>query len=111
MPLECSCGLRRRHLACSSYCPGYRITRRSGSREGDLDFRGTLAVWKDVPVGSQQIPLHFDLDTHASEEELATLLHLRERHCVIYQTLTHPANIDFASSHFALNLSRDAYIH
>src|SRR5205809_6357144 len=62
--------------------------------EGDLDFRGTLGVSKDVPVGFEQIRLHFDLDTDATEEQLATLLHLTERYCVVYQTLSHPAKID-----------------
>jgi uncharacterized OsmC-like protein len=62
--------------------------------EGDLDFRGTLGVSKDVPVGFRQIRLHFDLETDASEEQLATLLRLTERYCVVYQTLTHPAKID-----------------
>jgi uncharacterized OsmC-like protein len=61
--------------------------------EGDLDFRGTLGVSKDVPVGFQQIRLHFDLDTDASEEQLATLLRLTERYCVVYQTLSQPAKI------------------
>ena len=61
--------------------------------EGDLDFRGTLGVSKDVPVGFKQIRLHFDLDTAASEEQLATLIRLTERYCVVYQTLSHPANI------------------
>jgi uncharacterized OsmC-like protein len=64
--------------------------------EGDLDFRGTLGVSKDVAVGFQQIRLHFDLDTDASEEHLATLLRLTERYCVVYQTLLHPARIDIA---------------
>jgi uncharacterized OsmC-like protein len=62
--------------------------------EGDLDFRGTLGVSKDVAVGFQQIRLHFYLDTDASEEQLATLLRLTERYCVVYQTLNHPAKID-----------------
>src|SRR5205814_3375850 len=62
--------------------------------EGDLDFRGTLAVSKEVPVGFQQVRLRFDLDTDASEEQLATLLRLTERYCVVYQTLSHPAKID-----------------
>jgi uncharacterized OsmC-like protein len=62
--------------------------------EGDLDFRGTLGVSKDVAVGFQQIRLHFDLDTDASEEQLATLLRLTERYCVVYQTLIQPAKID-----------------
>jgi uncharacterized OsmC-like protein len=55
--------------------------------EGDLDFRGTLGVAKDVPVGFQRIRLEFELDTDASEEQLATLSRLTERYCVVYQTL------------------------
>jgi uncharacterized OsmC-like protein len=55
--------------------------------EGDLDFRGTLGVSKEVPVGFQRIRLQFDLDTDAAEEQLATLLRLTERYCVVYQTL------------------------
>jgi uncharacterized OsmC-like protein len=55
--------------------------------EGDLDFRGTLGVSKEVPVGIQNIRLNFTLDTDASEEQLATLLRLTERYCVVYQTL------------------------
>ena len=62
--------------------------------EGDLDFRGTLAVSKDVPVGFQNIRVRFDLDTDASEEQLATLLKLTERYCVVYQTLAHPSKLD-----------------
>ena len=61
--------------------------------EGDLDFRGTLAVSKDAPVGFHQIRLHFDLDTDATEEQLATLLRLTERYCVVYQTLNQPPKI------------------
>jgi uncharacterized OsmC-like protein len=61
--------------------------------EGDLDFRGTLGVSKDVPVGFRQIRLNFDLDTDASEDQLATLVRLTERYCVVYQTLSHPADI------------------
>ncbi len=55
--------------------------------EGDLDFRGTLAVDRDVPVGFRAIRLRFELETDASEEELATLLKLTERYCVVLQTL------------------------
>jgi uncharacterized OsmC-like protein len=58
--------------------------------EGDLDFRGTLGLSKEVPVGFQNIRLVFTLDTEASEEQLATLLRLTERYCVVYQTLAHP---------------------
>ena len=61
--------------------------------EGDLDFRGTLGVSKDVPVGFQNIRLKFTLDTDASDEQLATLLRLTERYCVVYQTLLHPPAI------------------
>ena len=62
--------------------------------EGDLDFRGTLGVSKDVPVGFQKIRLAFDLDADANEEQLATLIRLTERYCVVYQTLTHPPEIE-----------------
>lgn len=55
--------------------------------EGDLDFRGTLAVDRDAPVGFRAIRLRFELETEASEEELATLLELTERYCVVLQTL------------------------
>jgi len=57
--------------------------------EGDLDFRGTLGLSKETPVGFQRIRLLFDLDTDASEEQLATLIRLTERYCVVYQTLAH----------------------
>lgn len=55
--------------------------------EGDLDFRGTLGVAKDAPVGFQTIRLRFTLDTDASAEQLATLEKLTERYCVVLQTL------------------------
>jgi len=61
--------------------------------EGDLDFRGTLGVSKEVPVGFQDIRLRFDLDTDATDEELSTLLKLTERYCVVYQTLKQPPPI------------------
>ena len=66
--------------------------------EGDLDFRGTLGVSKEVPVGFRNIRLHFDLDTDANQEHLATLLKLTERYCVVYQTLRQPTNIEVTSS-------------
>lgn len=55
--------------------------------EGDLDFRGTLGVSKDVPVGFQRLRLRFELDTDASPDQLAQLVRLTERYCVVYQTL------------------------
>jgi len=61
--------------------------------EGELDFRGTLAVDRDAPVGFRAIRLSFDLDTDASEEDLATLLKLTERYCVVFQTLNAPPEL------------------
>ena len=63
------------------------------SAEGDLDFRGTLGVAKNVPVGFQAIRLRFDLDTDATQEQLDSLLRLTERYCVVYQTLKQPASV------------------
>jgi len=61
--------------------------------EGDLDFRGTLAVDREAPVGFKAIRLGFELDAAADEEELATLLKLTERYCVVFQTLAHPPEL------------------
>lgn len=69
---------------------GIELRDASLQAEGDLDFRGTLGVAKEVPVGFQHIRLQFTLDTDASDEQLATLLRLTERYCVVYQTLAHP---------------------
>ena len=57
------------------------------SAEGDLDFRGTLGVAKDAPVGFREIRLRFDLDTDAGQDRLDQLLKLTERYCVVYQTI------------------------
>ncbi|WP_034854922.1 OsmC family protein [Sinorhizobium sojae] len=57
------------------------------SAEGDLDFRGTLGVDKDAPVGFSQIRLFFDLETDAPQEKVDQLLKLTERYCVVYQTI------------------------
>src|SRR5262245_60324355 len=61
--------------------------------EGDLDFRGTLGVSKDVRVGFKQSRLKVDVDMYAREEQVATLLSLTERYCVYYHTLSKPAEI------------------
>jgi uncharacterized OsmC-like protein len=61
--------------------------------EGDLDFRGTLGVSKEVPVGFAAIRLHFDLDTDADDEKLDTLMRLTTRYCVVFQTLVSPPAI------------------
>jgi uncharacterized OsmC-like protein len=72
-----------------------RLTIRGGtvSAEGDLDFRGTLGVSKEVPVGFKAIRLRFDLDTDATEGQVADLLRLTERYCVVYQTLKAPPGV------------------
>ena len=61
--------------------------------EGDLDFRGTLAVSKEAPVGFSAVRLAFDLDTEATAEQVQTLVRLTERYCVVYQTLAHPPQL------------------
>ena len=69
---------------------GVHLRRARVSAEGDLDFRGTLGVSKEAPVGFRAIRLRFDLDTDASEEQRSTLLKLTERYCVVLQTLKQP---------------------
>jgi uncharacterized OsmC-like protein len=69
---------------------GIALRDASVKAEGDLDFRGTLGVSKETPVGFQRIRLQFALVTDASDEQLDTLLRLTERYCVVYQTLAHP---------------------
>ena len=64
--------------------------------EGDLDFRGTLAVDRETPVGFQAIRLTFDRVTDATLEQVATLLRLTERYCVVYQTLASPPTLSVA---------------
>ncbi|HEX4628946.1 MAG TPA: OsmC family protein [Gemmatimonadales bacterium] len=66
------------------------------SAEGDIDFRGTLGITKDVPVGFRAIRLRLDVDADASPEQLDTLRRLTERYCVVYQTLAHPPAITVA---------------
>ena len=62
--------------------------------EGDLDFRGTLGVSKEAPVGFTNIRLRFELNTDANEEQLTSLLKLTERYCVVYQTLKNPPQFE-----------------
>ncbi len=62
--------------------------------EGDLDFKGTLGIEKQAPVGFRDIRLSFDIDGDLTEEQLATLMKLTERYCVVYQTLRSPPPID-----------------
>ena len=69
---------------------GVEIADAKVKAEGDLDFRGTLGVARDAPVGFRDIRLQFVIDTNASDEQLATLLKLTERYCVVLQTLRIP---------------------
>ena len=66
--------------------------------EGDLDFRGTLGLDKEAPVGFRDIRLFFDIDGDLSEEQRASLLKLTERYCVVYQTLRRPPAVEVAAS-------------
>lgn len=80
-------------VTLSAVATALGITVRQGTVrvEGDLDFRGTLGVDKEAPVGFKAIRLAFALDTDAAEDQLATLLKLTERYCVVLQTLKVPA--------------------
>ena len=82
-------------VTLKSVATAIEVPLRSGNvvAEGDLDFRGTLGVDKAVPVGFTGIHLAFDLDTDATDEELATLLRLTERYCVVLQTLASPPRL------------------
>ncbi|HXY83838.1 MAG TPA: OsmC family protein [Gaiellaceae bacterium] len=64
--------------------------------EGDLDWRGTMAVDKETPVGFTAIRLRFELESDASDEELATLQRLTERYCVVFQTLASSPELSFS---------------
>ena len=66
--------------------------------EGDLDFRGTLGVDREAPVGFRDIRLAFELDTDADDDQLATLLKLTERYCVVAQTLVGGVPLEFSYS-------------
>jgi uncharacterized OsmC-like protein len=75
---------------------GIEVTGGTVRAEGDLDFRGTLAVAKDAPVGFTAIRLSFELDTGATQDQLDSLLRLTERYCVVFQTLARPAQLSAA---------------
>jgi len=72
---------------------GISVESGSVQAEGELDFRGTLAVDREAPVGFEAIRLRFELETDADEEELSTLLKLTERYCVVFQTLAVPPEL------------------
>jgi uncharacterized OsmC-like protein len=88
--LAACAGVTLRAVATSLEIP---VREGTVTAEGDLDFRGTLGVDKEAPVGFRAIRLSFDLDADADDEQLATLLRLTERYCVVYQTLTGGADL------------------
>ena len=81
-------------LKAVSTALGIEIKDGTVKAEGDLDFKGTLGVSKEVPVGFKAIRLKFDLDTDAGEEQMASLKKLTERYCVVYQTLTNGVGVE-----------------
>jgi uncharacterized OsmC-like protein len=81
-------------LGAVSTSMGLAVTGGRVWADGELDFRGTLGVSKEAPVGFTSIRLGFELDTDATDEELATLLRLTERYCVVLQTLAGGATVD-----------------
>ena len=85
---------------CRSYASavataiGVEIKEGTVNAEGDLDFRGTLAVSKEASVGFKSIRLYFNLNTDASEEQIQSLAKLTERYCVVYQTLARGVSME-----------------
>lgn len=77
---------------------GIEVPRGRIIAEGELDFRGTLGVSKEVPVGFRAIRLKFELETDASAETVATLIRLTERYCVVYQTLRQPPRFEVVTT-------------
>ncbi len=73
---------------------GIEIKAGSIRAEGDLDFKGTLGVSKEVPVGFGSIRLYFHIESNASAEQIASLSKLTERYCVVYQTITRGVSIE-----------------
>jgi uncharacterized OsmC-like protein len=81
-------------LQAVSTAIGVEIKGGTITAEGDLDFKGTLGVSKEVPVGFKDVRLQFELDTNANDEEIASLKKLTERYCVVYQTITKGVGIE-----------------
>ncbi len=92
--LAACAGVTLRSVATSLEIP---VTAGTVTAEGDLDFRGTLAVDRDAPVGFAAIRLHFDLTTDADDEQLDTLVRLTERYCVVLQTITSAPSVSVST--------------
>jgi uncharacterized OsmC-like protein len=88
-------------LGAVSTSLGIDVASGSVHAEGDLDFRGTLGVDREAPVGFRDIRLRFDLETDADDEQLATLLKLTERYCVVLQTLVRGPRLDVSMERVA----------
>lgn len=80
-------------LQAVSTAIGVEINSGTVKAEGDLDFKGTLGVSKEAPVGFKNIRLQFELDTNANDDQMASLKKLTERYCVVYQTITKGVDI------------------
>ena len=93
MLLEALAGCAGVTLSAVATALGIALRNATVVAEADLDFRGTLGVSKEIPVGFKEIRLNFDLDTDATEEQQANLIRLTERYCVVYQTLNQPTNM------------------
>ena len=81
-------------LQAVSTAIGVEVSGGTITAEGDLDFKGTLGVSKEVPVGFKDIRLQFNLETNATDEQMTSLKKLTERYCVVYQTLTKGVGIE-----------------
>ncbi|RWB51780.1 OsmC family protein [Mesorhizobium sp.] len=76
----------------------FRLGNATVEAEGDLDFRGTLGVARDAPVGFREIRLKFDLDTDEPQERIDSLLKLTERYCVVFQTINNKPALSVSAS-------------
>lgn len=96
--LAACAGVTLRSVATSLEIP---VASGTVTAEGDLDFRGTLAVDRGAPVGFRSIRLRFDLDSEADDEQLDTLLRLTERYCVVLQTIASPPELSVSRTRVA----------
>ena len=96
--LAACAGVTLRSVATSLEIP---VASGTVTAEGDLDFRGTLAVDRDAPVGFRSIRLRFELDSAADDEQLDTLLRLTERYCVVLQTIASPPELSVSRTRVA----------
>jgi uncharacterized OsmC-like protein len=98
MLLEALAGCAGVTLAAVATAMGIPLRGGTVTVEGEMDFRGTLGVSKDVPVGFDRLRLRFDLDVDATPEQLQKLASLTERYCVVFQTLKQPPSVEVAAS-------------